>query len=157
MWRPSCSHFTHCAPRFDSEPPESRAAAGRAGVSMTSRGRRRARTLRRCRPRVTPSYLCADYPRRHQPPLADTDRVHTHRHPPTPTGTHNPENYSRNVRIQRRPRVSHYYSCCSTPRRRHFPSICFAMKNHKTRSRNVLVAKFIRPITRKFTWLRREQ
>lgn len=41
MWRPSCSHCTHWAPRFASEPPvPSRAAAGRAGVSMTSRGHR---------------------------------------------------------------------------------------------------------------------
>lgn len=41
MWRPSCSHFTHWAPRFDGEPPETR--AGRAGVSaigVTSGGQR---------------------------------------------------------------------------------------------------------------------
>jgi len=81
MWRPSCSHFTHCAPRFDSEPPESRAAAGRAGVSMTSRGRRRARTLRRCRPRVTrPTYA--------QTTRGDTSPLLPRPTACTPTGTH---------------------------------------------------------------------
>lgn len=58
-------------------------------------------------------------------------------HPPAPTGTHTPENYSRNVCVRRRPRVSLYYSCCppSPPAGRHLLGvICrpFAYCDKKT-------------------------
>lgn len=137
MWRPSCSHFTHCAPRFDSEPPESRAVAGRVGVSMTSRGRRRARTSRRYRPRVT-FYLCADYPRRHQPPLAETNRVRLPR-PPSPAPT------PRKLFVKCLYPI--LFALTPTPPWRHFLSVYFAIKKRKEkikpdrRALNVLVGR----------------